>query len=101
MTPRRDSPTSTVDERVEQLFLDNVEVWSTLVCSPTAAVNAAAPSNAEVGACRASTPLPHDVMASALSARRRLAQWAARPCVTWASAQPSTPQFVRARVAER
>ncbi|PRY09919.1 hypothetical protein [Kineococcus rhizosphaerae] len=70
MTPHRDSPTTEADEQIEQLFLDNIEVWSTLISSsPTGATSS-------VG----------DAVANARRTRARLMRWVAAQSITAAPA---------------
>jgi hypothetical protein len=76
MTPHRDSPTE-ADEQIEQLFLDNVEVWSTLISSPPAG------ATSSVG----------DAMANARRTRARLMRWVAAQSITAAPASPSQWRF--------
>lgn len=104
MTPHRDSPAITVDEQLEQLFIDNVEVWSTLISSPVLGsgdVSAADyPSAYASGSqsCDASAPARQDTFASAVRARDRVAQWVAAQSFTETRASASPWSFPSAGV---
>jgi len=82
MTLHRESPAITADEQLEQLFIDNVEVWFTFLSSPAVASTAAATSESEALSCCVSPTSPQSAVEAALGAQHRLTRWVEKQSLT-------------------